>query len=176
MPGGSSSGSPASAPRPCRARFHALLVDLPQDARGRDLAAEELTRYGARLEPYLVAPLGPVLAAWPAPPPAAAQHEPERRWPSLRASVRFLAGFMLLSLLVLSQAWLASRGESLVRSLLDWPAGNLRPSLAPHPEFVRDLLLFLLALICGAAVAATIYRLRHRWIHRAVTRSATIES
>lgn len=35
-------------------RFYNLSLDLPMEARGRELTADELMRYGARLEEYLV--------------------------------------------------------------------------------------------------------------------------
>lgn len=38
------------------ARYVNLSLDLPQEARGRELSAEELERYGARLEPFRVQP------------------------------------------------------------------------------------------------------------------------
>lgn len=40
----------------CRrgARFFSLSLDLPPEARGRELGADELQRYGARLEQYSV--------------------------------------------------------------------------------------------------------------------------
>jgi CRISPR-associated protein Csx16 len=37
-------------------QFFNLTLDLPADQRGRELAAEELERYGARLEEYCVLP------------------------------------------------------------------------------------------------------------------------
>lgn len=36
------------------ARFFNLSLDLPAEARGRELTADELQSYGARLEPYHV--------------------------------------------------------------------------------------------------------------------------
>lgn len=35
-------------------QFFNLSLDLPPDARGRELTADELERYGARLEEYLI--------------------------------------------------------------------------------------------------------------------------
>ncbi len=35
-------------------RFYNLTLDLPPEARGRELAAKDLERYGARLEEYFV--------------------------------------------------------------------------------------------------------------------------
>lgn len=35
-------------------RFYNLTLDLPPEARGRELSAEDLERYGARLEEYSV--------------------------------------------------------------------------------------------------------------------------
>lgn len=34
------------------ARYFHLAIDLPPDARGQELSAAEMERYGARLEPY----------------------------------------------------------------------------------------------------------------------------
>lgn len=36
------------------ARYFNLSLDVPESARGRELSAEELERYGARLEEYVV--------------------------------------------------------------------------------------------------------------------------
>lgn len=36
------------------ARYLSLSLDLPPEARGRELSADELDTYGARLEPYVV--------------------------------------------------------------------------------------------------------------------------
>lgn len=38
------------------ARFYNLSLDLPPEARGRELSADELERYGARIEGYFVHP------------------------------------------------------------------------------------------------------------------------
>jgi len=38
----------------CGARYLNLSLDLPKSARGRELTADELERFGARLEPFLV--------------------------------------------------------------------------------------------------------------------------
>lgn len=38
------------------AQFFNLSLDLPPEARGRELTAEELARYAARLEPYMIKP------------------------------------------------------------------------------------------------------------------------
>jgi len=42
----------------CRrgARYLHLVLDLPPEARGRELSAEDMERYGARLAPYEVRP------------------------------------------------------------------------------------------------------------------------
>lgn len=37
-------------------RFYNLSLDLPPEARGRELTADDLERYGARIEPYSVQP------------------------------------------------------------------------------------------------------------------------
>jgi CRISPR-associated protein Csx16 len=39
-------------------RFYNLTLDLPPEARGRELSAEELEGYGARLEEYVVKKIG----------------------------------------------------------------------------------------------------------------------
>lgn len=36
------------------AEFYHLTVDLPSEARGKELSAQSLVRYRARLEPYLI--------------------------------------------------------------------------------------------------------------------------
>lgn len=36
------------------ARYLSLSLDLPEHARGRELTADELERFGARLEPFVV--------------------------------------------------------------------------------------------------------------------------
>ncbi len=38
-------------------RFYNLSLDLPPEARGRELSADDLERYGARLEAYSVRPI-----------------------------------------------------------------------------------------------------------------------
>ena len=45
-------------------RYLALVVDLPAEARGRELSAAELDAYGARLEAFVVRRAS--RAAWPA--------------------------------------------------------------------------------------------------------------
>jgi len=42
----------------CRrgARYLHLVLDLPPEARGRELSADDMEHYGARLEPYEVRP------------------------------------------------------------------------------------------------------------------------
>lgn len=40
-------------------RYLHLSLDLPAEARGRELTADELERYGARLEAYVVQPATP---------------------------------------------------------------------------------------------------------------------
>lgn len=45
------------------ARFFNLSLDLPAEARGRELSAEDLQRYGARIEPYHVQRLADSAAA-----------------------------------------------------------------------------------------------------------------
>jgi len=40
------------------ARYLNLSLDLPAEARGRELSTDDLERYGARLEEYLVLPSG----------------------------------------------------------------------------------------------------------------------
>lgn len=38
----------------CGARFYNLSIDIPPDVRGKELAAEDLERFGARIEVYHV--------------------------------------------------------------------------------------------------------------------------
>ncbi len=63
----------------CRrgARFLALILDLPLNARGRELSPEEMEGFGARLMEYQVTALEPGRATLPAKEAASGPAEPE---------------------------------------------------------------------------------------------------
>ncbi|WP_372426160.1 CRISPR-associated protein Csx16 [Salinarimonas chemoclinalis] len=122
------------------ARYTHLVLDLPADARGRDLDPDEMERFGARLVDYVPVPVAPApLPGAPAPAAGEPADVTGGLWRRLRN--RFagwfspLAGAALLGLGALAAIWLGSALEALAGAL--WPQGVAVPADAGFLEAMR---------------------------------------
>ena len=155
------------------ASFEALELDLPEAMRGRELEASDLERYGARLTPYFATrladdPARPAIRTRPT-------MQPTRPVPpgedGFTRGGRFALGFLLVSGVVLAQAWMVGAATAFVTSVATLPPGGWWPALAWGEASGRHLVLTVIGLLLSGGFAAIIYRFRHRWISSVLTRS-----
>ncbi|MGP9822606.1 CRISPR-associated protein Csx16 [Salinarimonas sp. NSM] len=109
------------------ARYTHLVLDLPADARGRDLDPDEMERFGARLEDFAVVP-----ATTPRTEPDDAAENGRAGRGRLGAGLATLGGVFLLGAAALVTSWFASALEALAGAL--WPQGLEIPPEAGFGE------------------------------------------